>query len=62
MANKIEGKYLLVISIHGLIRGQDLELGRDADTGGQTKYVVDMVTALAQQDDVAQVDLVTRRA
>jgi sucrose-phosphate synthase len=61
MPNKTEGKYLLVISIHGLIRGQDLELGRDADTGGQTKYVVDMVTALAQQDDVAQVDLVTRR-
>ena len=54
-------KYLLIISIHGLIRGHDLELGRDADTGGQTKYVVDLVNALAQLDDVEQVDLVTRR-
>ena len=56
-----EGKYLLVISVHGLIRGSDLELGRDADTGGQTKYVVDMATALSKQEGVAQVDLVTRR-
>jgi len=55
------GKYLLVISIHGLIRGHDLELGRDADTGGQTKYVIDMATALAAEDEVERVDLVTRR-
>lgn len=55
------GKYLLLLSVHGLIRGRDLELGRDADTGGQTKYVVDLARALAEHDDVAQVDLVTRR-
>ena len=55
------GKYLLVISIHGLIRGHDLELGRDADTGGQTKYVVDLVAALAEQPEVERIDLVTRR-
>ena len=54
-------KYLLLISIHGLIRGHDLELGRDADTGGQTKYVVDLAKALAMQDGIARVDLVTRR-
>ena len=54
-------KYLVLISIHGLIRGHDLELGRDADTGGQTKYVVDLVKALAERDDVEQVDLITRR-
>jgi len=35
-----EGLYIALISVHGLIRGQNLELGRDADTGGQTKYVV----------------------
>jgi sucrose-phosphate synthase len=52
---------LLLISIHGLIRGRDLELGRDADTGGQTKYVVELAKALARHPDVAQVDLVTRR-
>jgi len=56
-----DGKYLLLISIHGLIRGRELELGRDADTGGQTKYVVDLAKALAEHDDVQQVDLVTRR-
>jgi sucrose-phosphate synthase len=56
-----KGKYLLLISIHGLIRGHDLELGRDADTGGQTKYVVDLAKALAEREEVAQVDLITRR-
>ncbi len=54
------GKYLLLISIHGLIRGHELELGRDADTGGQTKYVVDLARALGEHEDVLQVDLVTR--
>lgn len=53
--------FILLISIHGLIRGQNLELGRDADTGGQTKYVLELTKALARQPDVARVDLVTRR-
>lgn len=34
--------YILMISVHGLIRANDLELGRDADTGGQTTYVVEL--------------------
>ena len=55
-----QGLYLCLISIHGLIRGGDLELGRDADTGGQTKYVVELARALAEQPDVARVDLLTR--
>ncbi|MGB5324044.1 MAG: glycosyltransferase, partial [Pseudomonadales bacterium] len=53
--------YILLISIHGLIRGDELELGRDADTGGQTKYVVDLARSLADSEMVAKVDLVTRR-
>jgi sucrose-phosphate synthase len=53
--------YLLLISVHGLIRGRDLELGRDADTGGQTLYVVELARALGECDEVARVDLVTRR-
>lgn len=53
--------YILLISIHGLIRGRNLELGRDADTGGQTKYVVELAKALAKQPNVERVDLVTRR-
>jgi sucrose-phosphate synthase len=52
---------ILLISIHGLIRSRDLELGRDADTGGQTKYVVELAKALAKQRQVERVDLVTRR-
>ncbi|MEB3247568.1 MAG: HAD-IIB family hydrolase [Synechococcus sp.] len=61
MSSDSERKYLLLISIHGLIRSHDMELGRDADTGGQTKYVVDLARALAAHEGVAQVDLVTRR-
>jgi len=53
--------YLLLISVHGLIRGHDLELGRDADTGGQTKYVVELARALGDLPDVEKVDLITRR-
>lgn len=55
------GRYILLISVHGLIRGHDLELGRDADTGGQTKYVVDLARAIATAEGVERVDLVTRR-
>ena len=49
-----------LFSVHGLIRGHDLELGRDADTGGQTIYVVELARALARHDDVAEVVLFTR--
>ncbi|HEB96185.1 MAG TPA: HAD-IIB family hydrolase [Sedimenticola thiotaurini] len=61
MSERGEGTYLLLISIHGLIRGRDLELGRDADTGGQTKYVIDLARALAGHEGIGRVDLVTRR-
>ena len=30
---------LLICSIHGLIRGENMELGRDSDTGGQVLIV-----------------------
>lgn len=55
-----KGLYIALISVHGLIRGKELELGRDADTGGQTKYVVELARALSRQPDVAAVDLFTR--
>lgn len=61
MKSKKGNIHILLISVHGLIRGHDLELGRDADTGGQTKYVVELAKALGEQADVARVDLVTRR-
>ena len=54
------GIYIQLFSIHGLIRGHDPELGRDADTGGQVKYVLELAKALGECDEVDQVDLVTR--
>ncbi len=53
--------YILLISVHGLIRGKDMELGRDADTGGQITYVVELARALARRADVGRIDLLTRR-
>ena len=53
--------YIVLVSLHGLIRGQDLELGRDADTGGQTKYVVELARDLAADERVGRVDLLTRQ-
>lgn len=53
--------HIALISVHGLIRGQQLELGRDADTGGQILYVLELARALAKQPGVEQVDLITRR-
>lgn len=34
---RIDKLYVILISMHGLIRGEAMELGRDADTGGQVK-------------------------
>lgn len=53
--------YIVLISVHGLIRGHDLELGRDADNGGQTKYVVVLARALSEHVNVGKVILLTRR-
>ncbi len=39
--------YIQSFSIHGLIRGASPELGRDADTGGQVKYVLELARALS---------------
>lgn len=56
-----QGLHVLSLSLHGLVRSSDIELGRDADTGGQVSYVVDQARALAAHPGVARVDLVTRR-
>jgi sucrose-phosphate synthase len=55
-----KGLYIQLFSIHGLIRGHAQEMGRDADTGGQVKYVLELARSLAEHEDVEQVDLVTR--
>ncbi|XP_044478739.1 probable sucrose-phosphate synthase 3 [Mangifera indica] len=53
--------YIVLISLHGLIRGENMELGRDSDTGGQVKYVVELSSALARMPGVYRVDLFTRQ-
>ncbi len=64
MARVTQGKkglYLVHLSIHGLVRGFDMELGRDSDTGGQVKYVVELASALGKHPEVNRVDLITRK-
>ncbi len=57
----MSGLYIALIHVHGLTRGTAPELGRDADTGGQTKYVLELARALAGHPDVERVDLITRQ-
>lgn len=52
---------ITLISLHGLIRGKNPELGKDSDTGGQVKYVLELARELAQQPDVGEVELLTRQ-
>lgn len=48
-------------SLHGLFRANELEIGRDADNGGQIIYVMEVARALSQLPEVEQVHLFTRR-
>lgn len=34
---RVDGLYIILISLHGLVRGQQMELGKDPDTGGQVQ-------------------------
>lgn len=34
---RLDGLYITLISLHGLVRGDRMELGKDPDTGGQVK-------------------------
>lgn len=52
--------YIAIINIHGLVRSNNIEMGRDADTGGQTRYVIDLVKELSSREGV-EVDLFTRK-
>ncbi|KAL6771420.1 hypothetical protein ACKKBG_A26295 [Auxenochlorella protothecoides x Auxenochlorella symbiontica] len=53
--------YIILISLHGLVRGEHMELGRDSDTGGQVKYVVELTKAMALHPAVHRVELLTRQ-
>jgi sucrose-phosphate synthase len=52
--------YIQMFSIHGLLRAESMELGRDADTGGQINYVMELGRHLSQVEDIGKVDLFTR--
>jgi sucrose-phosphate synthase len=52
--------YIQMFSIHGLLRAENMQLGHDADTGGQIKYVVELCKALSQSENVERVELFTR--
>ncbi len=53
--------YIQLFSPHGLIRFNDPEIGRDKDTGGQVKYVLELLENLSFRPQVRKVDLFTRR-
>lgn len=55
-----EGLHIVSLSVHGLVRGADVELGRDADTGGQVTYVLDQARALTRHPEVSRVTVITR--
>ncbi len=55
------GYYIQMFSPHGLIRFSDPEIGRDKDTGGQVKYVLELVENLSHHPDIRKIDLFTRR-
>ncbi|KAG0540737.1 hypothetical protein BDA96_03G434900 [Sorghum bicolor] len=59
--NKEKKLYIVLISVHGLVRGENMELGRDSDTGGQVKYVVELARAMSMMPGVYRVDLFTRQ-
>ncbi len=52
--------HIMMFSVHGLLRSESMELGRDADTGGQIKYVVEFAKELSNHEMVNKVDLFTR--
>ncbi len=53
------GFSILYLHLRGLLRGRDLELGRDSDTGGPTSYVLGLARALASTSLVDWVEVLT---
>lgn len=57
----MEEYYVQLYSPHGLIRFNEPEIGRDPDTGGQVKYILEMLDNLSKHPQIRKVDLFTRR-
>ena len=60
-SSRLTNLKITLISLHGLIRAKNPELGKDADTGGQVLYVLELARELAEQPDVREVELLTRQ-
>ena len=57
----MSGYYVQLFSPHGLIRFNNPETGKDKDTGGQVKYVLELLESLSNHPKIRKVDLFTRR-
>ncbi|WP_022667565.1 HAD-IIB family hydrolase [Desulfospira joergensenii] len=55
-----DGLYIQMFSVHGLLRAENMELGYDADTGGQIKYLVELCSSLSANPNIKKIDLFTR--
>eukprot|EP00871_Galdieria_phlegrea_P001831 jgi/Galph1/2649/GphlegSOOS_G1283.1 len=51
---------IALLSVHGLVRAENVELGRDPDTGGQIVYVLELAKDLAYMDCVEWVQVWTK--
>ncbi len=60
-SSRLTNLKITLISLHGLIRAKNPELGKDADTGGQVLYVLELARELAEQPNVREVELLTRQ-
>ena len=52
--------HIQMFSVHGLLRSENMQLGHDADTGGQIKYAVELCNALSQSENIERIELFTR--
>ena len=52
--------HIQMISPHGLIRYKNPEIGSDRDTGGQVKYLVELLSEMRENEKITKVDLITR--
>ena len=51
---------IVMINLHGRVSYNNMELGIDLDTGGQTKYVIEMTKNLSKNEKINKVYLFTR--
>jgi sucrose-phosphate synthase len=47
--------------VHGLIKSSGLEIGRDADNGGQTRYVYDLAEFISNHNEVEKIIIIARK-